>query len=169
MKTEINSENKARFFALYWGQEVLQDYGRKGNVNTYTIEYLDGDRSNQWIILKPLSKISDEDAVEVAKIMAASSSVYFAYEKTEWGVDRKNATGRQVWVYEKNKSNNNSIAVCYINFSGSVYFNTENGVRLFTDDLSVYDYLRSRGYALPWMGISVEKQIEAGWVKLEEL
>lgn len=29
-------------------------------------------------------------------------------------------------------------------------------------------YLRSKGYALPWMGLSVEQQIEYGWIKLIE-
>lgn len=28
------------------------------------------------------------------------------------------------------------------------------------------DYLRSRGYALPWMGLSVEELESAGWIKL---
>lgn len=28
------------------------------------------------------------------------------------------------------------------------------------------DYLRSKGYALPWMGFSVENQIKYGWIKL---
>lgn len=32
--------------------------------------------------------------------------------------------------------------------------------------LKDFDYLRSKGYALPWMGLSVEKQIEYGWIKL---
>ncbi|WP_443945560.1 hypothetical protein ACJVDH_00180 [Pedobacter sp. AW1-32] len=31
----------------------------------------------------------------------------------------------------------------------------------------ITDYLRSKGYALSYMGLSVEKQIEYGWVKLE--
>lgn len=31
-----------------------------------------------------------------------------------------------------------------------------------------YDYLRIKGYALPWMGLGVEQLIEYGWVKLEE-
>lgn len=30
------------------------------------------------------------------------------------------------------------------------------------------DYLRSKGYALPWMGLSVEQLIEYGWIKLKE-
>ena len=30
------------------------------------------------------------------------------------------------------------------------------------------DYLRSKGYALPWMGLSVEQLVSFGWVKLKE-
>ncbi|MCT4253683.1 hypothetical protein HZP34_02925 [Elizabethkingia anophelis] len=40
------------------------------------------------------------------------------------------------------------------------------GLRL--SDLTTTDFLRSKGYALPWMGLSVDKQIEYGWVKLKE-
>lgn len=29
------------------------------------------------------------------------------------------------------------------------------------------DYLRSKGYALPYMGLSVETMIEYGWIKLK--
>lgn len=28
------------------------------------------------------------------------------------------------------------------------------------------DYFRYRGYAIPWMGITVDEQIKAGWIKL---
>jgi len=28
------------------------------------------------------------------------------------------------------------------------------------------DFLRSKGYAMPWMGVSVEKLVEYGWIKL---
>lgn len=28
------------------------------------------------------------------------------------------------------------------------------------------DYLRSKGYALPWMGLTVEEIAHAGWIKL---
>lgn len=31
----------------------------------------------------------------------------------------------------------------------------------------VVDYLRTRGYAIPFMGITVEKMIEANWIKLK--
>lgn len=41
--------------------------------------------------------------------------------------------------------------------------------KLYTDHLNITqtDYLRSKGYALPWMGLSVEKLIKYGWVKLK--
>lgn len=31
------------------------------------------------------------------------------------------------------------------------------------------DYLRSQGYALPWMGLSVETLVEFGWIKLKNI
>lgn len=40
------------------------------------------------------------------------------------------------------------------------------GIEL-NEHIKVVDYLRSKGYALPWMGLSVEKQIEYGWIKIE--
>lgn len=33
--------------------------------------------------------------------------------------------------------------------------------------MEVQDYLRSKGYALPWMGIKIEELIDYGWVKLK--
>lgn len=33
--------------------------------------------------------------------------------------------------------------------------------------LRILDYLRSKGYALPWLDTTVEEQIEYGWVKLK--
>jgi hypothetical protein len=32
----------------------------------------------------------------------------------------------------------------------------------------LHDYLRSKGYALPWMGLSVDELVEYGWVKLKD-
>ena len=46
------------------------------------------------------------------------------------------------------------IAKCYISYVGGINFS--RGCP------EAYDYLRSKGYALPWMGLSVEKLIEYG-------
>lgn len=32
--------------------------------------------------------------------------------------------------------------------------------------LRVYDYLRSKGYALPYLGLSVALQLQYGWIKI---
>lgn len=36
----------------------------------------------------------------------------------------------------------------------------------FRGDVFITDYLRSKGYALPYMGLSVETLVEYGWIKL---
>lgn len=46
----------------------------------------------------------------------------------------------------------------------------ELGRKLVVDDFCIpmhmSDYLRSKGYALPWMGLSVTQLVEYGWIKL---
>jgi len=34
--------------------------------------------------------------------------------------------------------------------------------------IGFFDFLRSKGYALPWMGLSVENLEEYGWIKLKK-
>ena len=95
-------ENKTKFFAQYYGQKVLLDDNL--TVNFTRLHYGIEDFKNWWLELKPLSEISNEDALEISDFVYA---------------DRK------------------------------------------------VDYLRSKGYAIPWNGISVEEMIEFGWVKLK--
>lgn len=65
MKTQNTPENKAKFFALYWGQKVLVLDGLASNVDSW----IDGNNIKSFTLkLKPLSAISDEDAIEVARI-----------------------------------------------------------------------------------------------------
>lgn len=121
MKVEINNENKAKFFALYWGQTIVShdEYPDKStniieesNIKKYS-------EDTYFLYLKTLSQISDEDAKLVCKHHRVISS------DEKWSV--------------------NSV------------------IKL--DGYST-DYLRSKGYAIPWMGLSVEEMVEAGWIKL---
>lgn len=95
-----------------------------------------------YLILKPLSSISDEDTTEVSNIVG--------------------------WV----KGNNlNEYRELINDFFGD---RTLRGRFSLIPELPVYtsleviDYLRSKGYALPFMGVSVEDQIKYSWVKLKE-
>ena len=119
MKAEINKENKARFFALYWAQQVIEVETYK-NLKSPYVSFLVTDEYdlNAVIQLKSLSEISDEDSQIVCKIEKILSTDF------KWVVN--------------------------------------------TRILSAYstDYLRSRGYALPWMGLSVDEMVESGWIKL---
>jgi hypothetical protein len=110
---ENTLENKARFFALYYGQKVLCI--RKSNEPKLYVGFDDFTPKEKlqtdYLELKPLSLITDEDNKYVSKIM----------QETD--------------------------------FSDSDY-----------GALHTADYLRSKGYALPFMGLSIEKQIEYNWI-----
>ena len=59
MKTQNTLENKARFFAQYFGQHVLyfsSDFLRK--IDNLTLDSIEND---DYLELKPLSQISDDD------------------------------------------------------------------------------------------------------------
>ena len=104
---ENTLENKEKFFAQYWGQEVKKYLIQTDATQSY---YNVSDNfgmalKDAFLELKPLSQISYEDSAEVAKV---SSKV-----------------------------------------------------------IEAVDCLRSKGYALPWNSLSVEKQIEYGWVRLK--
>ena len=137
MKTENTLENKARFFAQYYGQHVLyfsSDFLRK--IDNLTLDSVEND---DYLELKPLSQISDEDAIEVSKI---------------FGLGHLSGAIKELIL---------SIFRTSINDSGTT--SSTNGIKNW---LHVFDYLRSKGYALPWMDLSVEDLVEYGWVKLKE-
>lgn len=117
MKAEIDNENKAKFFALYWGQKVYRNPEVRGFEST-----VGGSISDErvpktgYLELKPLSDISDEDAEECG-------------------------------------------------YDNAKYMLSDNYL---INSPRVFDYLRSKGYLLPWMGLSCEELIEAGWAKYKE-
>ena len=121
---ENTLENKAKFFALYWGQKIIASE----KFNSDSRYLIDGCKiiDYEYLELKPLSSISGEEAKQVARL--------------EGFIERLFASGIMVI---------------------DTYAGIEDRM-----PASIVDYLRSRGYALPYMGITVEQQIEYGWVKL---
>ena len=111
-------ENKAKFFAQYWGQEIVRtSAGHKHNV----CQYINLSHESFYLSLKPLSSITDED-------------FDISYDGVMKVLDED--TGLEPDA-------------------------------IMVDHIAAIDYLRSKGYALPWNGISVEQQIEYGWIKLQ--
>lgn len=129
MKTENTIKNRAKFFSLYYGQNVLyvggvglEPIGTKGwNIN----------HPDFYLMLKPLTKLTDDDAINVSKI---------------WGSN----------VESRILGNSLSIRIATREVS-----ETRNSV-------GIVDYLRSKGYAIPYLDLSVEDLIEYGWIKLND-
>lgn len=119
---ENTLENKAKFFAQYWGQLV---FSKTHGSTTHILDYirLGGISDSSIIELKPLSQISDGDK-EFLDALQASSFDEYGY---------------------------------WFGMGGVHYYQPFE-----------VDYLRSKGYALPWMGLSVEQLIEYSWIKLKE-
>lgn len=94
--------------------------------------------ANEWVAeLRPLSSITDEDAIEVANI--------FNLHHLSGAV--KDLI-KSIIIALDGTSNKSATTEFVSNWAESI------------------DYLRSKGYALPWIGLSVKQQIEYGWVKL---
>lgn len=131
-----DQEEKAKFFALYWLQKVaklphMPKYTFKVNSAAAVVKNI----KNWYLLLTPLSDITDEGAVEVAKICGFTTSLK---SMGKWFVLGDDAPL------------------------------TRNGDLMTRTHLIICDYLRSKGYALPYLNHSVEDQIKKGWIKLRE-
>jgi hypothetical protein len=98
--------------------------------------------SYSWLELKPLSKISDEDALSLVKMNYPSTTEVREQILIKWGKDlvddiEGNSEDKEFQIF-------------------------------FRETFQCIDFLRSKGYALPFNGVSVEKQVEYGWIKLQE-
>lgn len=136
MEIENTPENKARFFALYWGQEVIR---RKDFVNTLhkVSEHMQLGHNNLYLELIPLSQITDEDAEFVIGSIECQMS--------------------------QSDINNG----CYGMSPSGIFIDSLMGHNSYHLGYREVDYLRFKGYAVKWVNISIEKQIEYGWVKLK--
>jgi len=131
---ENTIENKAKFFAQYLHQRVLCNSVIETDKSIEILrpsELPCIDIGQNWHLeLTPLSMISDEDAIEVAK------TVYL--------------TDSDLWTSERGRD--------YLDFDPNVWSMVAN----------ISDLLRSKGYALPYMGLSIAELENYGWIKLKK-
>lgn len=126
---------KQQFFALYWGQEVLKSLKNNGNYGTYPVGFGNSYYNElDYLELKPLSKISDEDAIEVTNFFGLGHLF--------------GSTKDLIKSILESISNKQSMSLSIATW------------------LSVLDFLRSKGYALPWREYSIEKLVELNIIKL---
>ena len=116
----VQTDVKCRFFAQYWGTKTMYVGGvglvevGKGGWNLKHPDF--------FLQLKPLSKITDEDA----------TSMYRGLERN----------------YESSNQ--------FLEDYKSIGFLEQSEV----------DFLRSKGYAVPYMEYSVDELVKIGWVQL---
>jgi hypothetical protein len=123
---------KSRFFAQYWGQEVCQTKGGKYKVDEDCFPLWD----RSYLELKPLSKITNEDA-----------------EKLQYTL--VNVVGLDGLIRQ------NSIELVK-----EVVSNYEKVDCLFMLPSSFSDLARELGYAIDWNNYKVSEQVQLGWVQL---
>lgn len=130
-------ENKEKFFAQYWGQEVLKATSMQG-IHRVGKSFMGKIYPDQYLELKPISQISDEDA--------------------------EYCIGSVECRLRKNNPNHGDYGMS----PSAIFINSIIGNSSYHIGRKEVDYLRSKGYALPWMSLSVEQLIEYGWIKLKE-
>lgn len=134
MKAELTQENRLRFESLYVGQDVFRSSKEPDESGILTPRLLARPNSKyDWLSLKTLSQISDEDAIEVGNILSLS------YDDKVISIEVRD------WISDQ-------FGIGKINHKW--------------DCMRVQDFLRSRGYALPWMGLSIDELVAAGWIRL---
>lgn len=133
---ENTLENKAKFFALYWGQNVFRHSLIKNNgvVDLYSLSDRNVNPLYSYLELAPLSQITDEHALECYNLH------FLSHIKNDIRPNESKISFAKKHIVKP-------IEVCIP---------------------IVIDYLRSKGYALPWMGLTVEQLDSFGWVKLKE-
>lgn len=171
-------QNKGKLFAQYWGQKILFYNDNKHGIPVKARK-VDG----YWLLkdaylqLKPLSQITDEHAIEVAKIACGEK----VFRQRENIIDTPDGRHKDVtYVLVERFINHPEImewkeyALIQIDHDDC---DVITGIKdeigcwndAYTDNyIHITDYLRSKGYALPYNGLSVEQLIKFGWIKLKE-
>lgn len=150
----MTPEIRERIFALYWGQKVSKHNTLIGEAETNgygtfrEIEF-------RHLLLKPLSSISDEDAVEVTRIALNAAQ----YEEFDTCVHRGS------FLVEVRVSNEGNAFTVYIPHDTEELEMNFYGIR--GNAGKIIDFLRSKGYALPYLDWTVEELVEAGVYKLQ--
>lgn len=151
-RPDLNSPETFQLFAIqYWGQRVVKEIGvlPLNVVGVQNIEFISPGK--EVLELTSLADITDEDAITVAEIVG-----YNDCEGKSFNVCYRNGHYRR-WI-------------CIEDFTVTDYCWSHDYETI--EDLPnvphIVDFLRSRGYALPWLGYTVEELISAGYCQLRK-
>jgi hypothetical protein len=148
MKPENNSANKAIFLSQYWNQEVLYvpNLVYTGNPSEPSHE--------EWIEVK----VDEFYIMKVANSKLPAFLTPLSQITDEDAIEVANIAGNSSYTDDRKSFNGRLLVQEYLRNVTNIYGE---------DWINIFDYLRSKGYALPWMGLSVDELVEYGWIKLK--
>lgn len=153
---ENTVDNFLKFAAIYIGQKAVMNYPNLNQVHEVEItgircgelefacpfqnyDYFDEPCP---ILLKSLTDITDDDAIEVARMFGIRGHVEHSR-----GVDIVSVLRNDDFLSEFRE-------VAFVSLTVN-------------DVIKLIDFLRSRGYSLTFNGVSVSEQISRGWVRIK--
>lgn len=145
MKTEPNIGIKSAFFAQYWSQKVVAFLETVNDPLSVQVRHEPRSVINfsslekTCLVLKSLGILSSNTAFEIHKIMGTINRNDYIEEE----------------AYMTDAYSEGTTLVDNFHNGDSFALNHE-----------AIDYLRSRGYALPYLNFSVKDLVSFGWVKL---
>lgn len=154
---QIPQEVFERFAALYWGQKIIEHPLCASPVPVHG-KYLN---SAVKLELKDLADITDEHAYEVFRIFLG----HIPEGVTSW--IKKSPSGRffkQFYVPSILEMGNYSVLANFCD-DGTIHALQSNRD---IDYWHAADFLRSKGYLIPFMGYSAQDWIDSGRVKIKK-
>jgi hypothetical protein len=169
---------KEMFFGQYLGQSVFCDSFVGIENVSFQVAYHSPEAISEssYVKLKSIESITDEDAIRVAQLAHQKDFTFVVKRKTE-GEFLIHLT-KEIDILTYHISINKYCCInCNWHFKSSVDFKEENAkinIGEITNTsakpipyIAIVDFLRSKGYALPYNGISVKELVQFGWVVLE--
>lgn len=166
---QLTRDEIDRIQAMYWGAKTNY-LSKEGDMDEpYKIGerfYVDLSQFNRCkvkLLLTPLASISDDDAIEVAKIANVLPNNWFEYKK--YSVDKVEHPneGTEVRVLGYSVRITNDGQIYFYDYSRPTTAIAIHGI------IDVLDYLRSKSYALPYkgqslfeLGIAIDKNKQNG-------
>ncbi|MCE7039224.1 hypothetical protein [Dyadobacter sp. CY312] len=167
MKPELTLELKAKFIALYFGQDVWRnDNSLFCNSVVNGRRFTEGVDANDYLLLRPLSQISDEEAIEVAKIVCKRHNRHYKTSEIDYQINKKRKFDIELIVkgHPRYIVQIDSDGVGFVDY----YLGGAGRINYYTPgQFESTDYLRSIGIAIHFLGYSVDELESAGWIKLK--
>lgn len=150
---ENTLDNKRLFFTQYWGQ--FRIFNERLSYHTAPVGIVEVEAiKDSYLLLRDLKNITDEDAYGVGIRVNCWS---WRERKMDFF---KDGDLEDVHI----KGGRNFAACIGKEYGPGISHPFANNS---TDILHAYDFLRSKGYAMPFMGVNVQELVKWGWVKLK--